>query len=135
MVDLLKTIIISFFIGFLLMPVVLHSHALAMDPEVEKTISHLLKLVEESNCTFIRNDEEHDAQNAAQHIKKKYDYFKDKIDTPEEFIELCATKSLMSGRPYMVRCEGDRKTPTADWLKAALDDYRRNSQQASSTKE
>ena len=115
------------------MPVVLHSHALAMDPEVEKTINHLLKLVEESNCTFIRNDEEHDAQNAAQHIKKKYDYFKDKIDTPEEFIELCATKSLLSGRPYMVRCEGGREQPTADWLKAALDDYRSNSQKASST--
>ena len=109
-------------------------HALAMDPAVEKTINHLLEFVEEANCTFIRNDEEHDSKYAAEHIKKKYDYFKDKIDTPEEFIELCATKSLMSGRPYMVRCEGDRKTPTADWLKAELDDYRSNSSQASSTR-
>jgi hypothetical protein len=132
---MLKTITISFLIGLLLLPVCLRSYALAMDPEVEKTINHLLEVVEESHCTFIRNDEEHDSKYAAQHIKKKYDYFKDKIDTPEEFIELCATKSLMSGRPYVVRCEGDRKTPTADWLKTALDDYRRNSQQASSTKE
>ena len=117
------------------MPVFLHSPALAMDPGVEKTINHLLEVVEESHCTFIRNDKEHDSKDAAQHIKKKYDYFKDKIDTPEKFIELCASKSLMSGKPYMVRCGGERKTPTADWLKAALDDYRSNNQQASSPKE
>jgi len=113
----------------------LPSRALSMDPAVEKTIDHLLEFVEESNCTFIRNNEEHDSRNAAEHIRKKYDYFKDKIDTPEEFIELCATKSLMSGRPYMVRCEGDRKTPAADWLQAELDNYRSNSSQASSTKQ
>ena len=116
------------------MPVFPPPPALSMDPAVEKSISHLLKFIEESNCKFIRNDEEHDSKYAAEHIRKKYDYFKDKIDTPEEFIELCATKSLMSGRPYMVRCEGDRKTPTADWLKSELDDYRSNSSQASSTK-
>ena len=110
------------------------SPALSMDPAVEKTIDYLLEFVAESNCTFIRNDEEHDSKYAAEHIKKKYDYFKDKIDTPEEFIELCATKSLMSGRPYMVRCKGDRKISTADWLKAELDDYRLNSSEASSTK-
>ena len=112
-----------------------HSHALAMDPAVEKTIDHLLEVVEESHCTFIRNDKAHDSKDAAQHIKKKYGYFKNKIDTPEEFIELCASKSLMSGKPYMVRCEGEKKMPTADWLRAALDDYRNNNQQANSPKE
>ena len=106
------------------MLVFLPSRALSIDPAVEKTIDHLLEFVEEANCTFIRNDEEHDSKYAAEHIRKKYDYFKDKIDTPEEFIELCATKSLMSGRPYMVRCDGDGKILTADWLKSELDDYR-----------
>ena len=117
------------------MLVILPSRALSMDPAVEKTINHLLEFVEESNCTFIRNDDEYDSKYAVEHIKKKYDYFKDKIDTPEEFIELCATKSLMSGRPYMVRCEGGRKTPTADWLQSELEVYRSNSSQASSTKQ
>ena len=116
------------------MHALLPSPALSIDPAVEKTIIHLLEFVKESNCTFIRNDEEHDSKYAAEHIRKKYDYFRDKIDIPEQFIELCATKSLMSGKPYMVRCEGDIKIPTADWLKVELDDYRSNSSQTSSTK-
>ncbi len=121
---MLRTITCSFLVGFLVIPFFFPSPTLAMDPAVEKTIDHLVEFVEQSNCTFIRNDEEHDAKYAAAHIRKKYDYFKGKIDTPEKFIELCATRSLVSGRPYMVRCKGDRKIPTADWLKTELDDYR-----------
>ena len=121
---MLKTITCSFLVAFFVIPLFLPSPTLSMDPAVEKTIDHLVEFVEQSNCTFIRNDEEHDAKNAAAHMRKKYDYFKDKIDTPEKFIELCATRSLLSGRPYMVRCKGDRKIPTADWLQTELDDYR-----------
>ena len=35
---------------------------------------------------------------AAEHINKKYRHFRDDIDTPEKFIELCATGSLMTGK-------------------------------------
>jgi Family of unknown function (DUF5329) len=37
------------------------------------------------------------------YIKKKYDYFKTQIHTAEDFIALAATKSELSGRPYLVR--------------------------------
>ena len=114
------------------MMVFLSPQALSITPSVEKTINYLLVFVRESNCTFIRNDEDHDSSYAAEHIKKKYDYFKDRIDTPEEFIELCATKSLMSGKVYLVRCEGDRTIPTAEWLRAELNNYRSKRSQASS---
>jgi hypothetical protein len=83
-----------------------------------------LKYVEESGCAFIRNDKKYSSTNAAEHIKKKYNHFKDEIDTPEKFIELCATKSLVSGKHYFVRCGGNEKTPSADWLLAELDRYR-----------
>ena len=116
------------------MIIFLSPHALSMTPSVEKTINHLLQFVRESNCIFIRNDEDHDSRHAAEHMKKKYKYFKKKIDTVEEFIELCATKSLMSGMPYLVRCEGERTVPTADWLRAELEDYRSKILSANPTK-
>jgi len=39
---------------------------------------------------------------AAEHARTKYRYFRSQIETPEDFIRLCATKSLISGKPYLV---------------------------------
>ena len=86
----------------------------------------MLKYVEESGCLFIRNDKEYDSKYSAEHIRKKYVYFKDRINTPEEFIELCATRSRMSGRPYLVRCGETKTIPTGDWLTVELNNFRGN---------
>ena len=86
-------------------------------------IASLLLFVEQSGCTFIRNGKHYDAPEARKHIAKKYNYFKDRIHTAEEFIQYSATKSTMSGQPYRVVCNGEGMT-SSDWLLAELDKVR-----------
>lgn len=82
-------------------------------------IAALLLFVEQSECSFIRNGKQYDGSEARGHIETKYDHFKEKIATTEDFIEYAATKSVMSGKPYRVLCNGQEMN-LADWLQAEL---------------
>lgn len=86
---------------------------------MEEEIDHLMSYIGQSDCTFIRNGKEHDSADALEHIAKKYDYVKKRVKRTEDFIAWAATKSSISGRPYLVRCEGG-ETPTGEWLGAEL---------------
>jgi len=96
----------------------------ATDEMLVRTITHLLAYVEASNCVFIRNGKEHDSKEAAKHLKTKYDYFMFNIKTPEEFIEKAASKSILGGQPYSVRCADHSPIPSAEWLTQELTNYR-----------
>jgi predicted GTPase len=71
--------------------------------ELEATIAHLLEFVRTSDVIFIRNGKDHSAEDAVKHIQKKYNHYKKKIKTPEDFIEKSATKSMMSGKLYQIK--------------------------------
>lgn len=85
-------------------------------------VQHLLDYLRASDCVMERNGEQHSGEDAYAHVKKKYDYFSDDIDTSEEFIDYAATKSTMSGKYYRVLCPGVSPVRTRDWL---LDELRR----------
>ena len=89
-------------------------------PEVQ----HLLDFLRGSECRMERNGKTHSSEDAYAHVKKKYDYFRDEIGTSEEFIELSATKSTLSGRYYRVLCPGEPPVRTRDWLLEELERYR-----------
>ncbi|WPD22449.1 MAG: DUF5329 family protein [Candidatus Electrothrix aestuarii] len=89
-------------------------------------VEHLLSFVQTSTCLIDRNGSSHTGEEAAAHIKKKYDYFSNKIKTTEQFIEYSATKSTMSGSYYTVRCDGQEPIRTRDWLLRELKAYRRS---------
>ncbi|MEP7015189.1 MAG: DUF5329 family protein [Verrucomicrobiota bacterium] len=91
---------------------------------LEETINYLIDYVAKSDATFIRNGDTHTPAEGAAHIKAKYDHFKSSIKTPEDFIRLCATKSLLSGQPYLVRPRDGKEMRLADWLTAALKAHR-----------
>jgi len=105
--------------------VLLASLAIGAEAPEQDAINHLLQFVETSRCTFLRNGVEYDSKSAVNHIKEKYDYFKNQIRTAEDFIALAATKSELSGRPYFVRCEKAKEVPTATWLHEELQQYRK----------
>ncbi len=90
---------------------------------MEDEIHHLLDSIELSECVFIRNGSSHNPQEARAHIEKKYTYLKKRIKTTEDFIKGAATKSSLSGRPYMMNCGGN-EILTADWLRTELERYR-----------
>lgn len=100
----------------LLMTVTFHTTCRAGTAE---EISALLLFVEQSECIFVRNGNQYNGTEARRHIQTKYDHFKEKIVTTEDFIELAATKSIMSGKPYRVLCNGQEMN-LADWLLAEL---------------
>ncbi len=87
------------------------------------TVSFLINVVAKSHLTFIRNGERHSCDEAASHIAKKYAYFKAQIRTPEDFIRLCASKSLLSGKPYLVETTHG-EVPAEQWLRQILTTYR-----------
>lgn len=91
---------------------------------VDKTIQYLLEYVAGSDLTFIRNSGQYSAREASEHMQKKYAHFRDEIKTPEEFIELCATRSLLSGKPYRVINKQGETLQTGEWLTTGLNQYR-----------
>ena len=96
--------------------------------KVKQTIQYLIEYVSGSELKFIRNAREYTPDEAAKHMNKKYQYFSDDIKTAEDFIELCATKSLMSGKPYLVVDRGGIALRTSDWLRAELAAYQERNQ-------
>jgi hypothetical protein len=94
------------------------------DEDPGGAIEYLLGYVRASDVVFIRNNKEHTPEEAADHMTKKYNHYKRKIKTAEDFIEYAATKSIMSGKPYRVRLEDGTVLESAEWLNAALAEYR-----------
>ena len=83
--------------------------------QVDEDIESLIKQVTSSPCTFIRNDKRHNQQEAAQHLRRKWDYAKDDVTDIQVFINEVASKSWFSGKPYMVEC-GDETITSQEWL-------------------
>jgi len=93
---------------------------------LEQTIAFLLHRIETADATFIRNGQTHTPQEAVAHVRAKYEHFKGQIKTPEDFIRLAATKSLLTGQPYLVRTRDGKEMPLNAWLSNALREHREN---------
>jgi hypothetical protein len=118
---LLKKIAGWFLIPVLMWGLLVSSESVAGADELSQTIQYLLDFVKNSQCRFYRNNKEHSAGEAAAHMQRKYTHFKNKIETPEDFIRLTATKSLMTGRLYYVVLTDGKKVTSAAWLLHVLE--------------
>ena len=78
---------------------------------LEQTIAFLLHRIETAHATFVRNGQAHTPQEAVAHVRAKYEHFKAQIKTPEDFIRLAATKSLLTGQPYLVGTSDGKEMP------------------------
>jgi hypothetical protein len=110
--------------GLILITILCLTARAAPEEKLDDRISYLLNYVATSKATFIRNGTTHTPAEAAAHIKAKYDHFKPQIKTPEDFIRLCASKSLLSGKPYLVRTPEGKETQLDAWLTDALRAHR-----------
>jgi hypothetical protein len=105
-------------LGLLLMPVVY-----AQPPtNVQIEVNVLLGFVGDSGCEFYRNGTWHDSKTAQTHLRDKYNYLvaRNLINTTEDFIEMGATKSNLSGQLYEVRCNGGATMTSKQWLRDEL---------------
>jgi len=85
-------------------------------------VNFLLGYVEGSECDFQRNGNWYTAREAHAHLRDKFNYLtaRNRIDTTEQFIERAATESSLTGRAYMVRCNGGPVVSSKRWLSDEL---------------
>jgi hypothetical protein len=83
-------------------------------------IGQLLRVIEASTNTFVREGKDYEGQAAAQFLLAKLAVPRDKVIDVEEFIERFASQSSRTGEPYHVRDEDGGVVTMRDWLRAAL---------------
>jgi hypothetical protein len=88
----------------------------ADDSSLDQQIERLIVSIGNSECVFIRNGKDHTAEEGMRHISRKYDHYRDDIDSVESFVKLTASKSMITGRVYQVRCDQAPLQTTAQWL-------------------
>ena len=102
--------------------------AIAQTPSAKTTreVGQLFAALKQSNCEFSRNGAWYSAEKASEHLQRKYDYLLKKrlVTTTESFIDLAATKSSISGKPYQVRCGKTAPVSSSSWFKSQLNAVR-----------
>ncbi len=85
-------------------------------------VNTLLTRLQASGCDFNRNGSWYTGAEAKAHLLKKLDYLdgKNAVQSTEQFIELGASSSSASGKPYQVRCAGAAAVDAGPWLKGEL---------------
>ena len=96
--------------------------ALPVPASQRAEIDALMAALQTSACEFNRNDSWHNAADAKIHLLRKLDYFegKNSVQSTEQFIELAASKSSLSGRAYQVKCRGAAPVDSNIWLNRQL---------------
>lgn len=114
-------------VGITLIAFGIGSFVAASPPVAQAEVEYLLSAVAGSGCEFYRNGEWFDSQKASSHLRDKYEALValGRPVTAMDFIDKVATKSSLSGRPYLMRCAGGEPVPTNQWLREVLERYRR----------
>lgn len=112
------------FLLFCCTGVYLHAREAKSDAEIE----FLLGYVEKSGAIFIRNGSDHTAKEGADHLRDKLAQAGDRVKTAEDFINGIATKSYLSGQPYLVKMKDGSTRPAGPWLLEALVAHRKTNQ-------
>ena len=96
--------------------------AASLAPPARAEVDALLARLEASACEFNRNGSWHSAAEAKPHLLRKLAYLEDRgaVQTAEQFIDLAASNSSMTGEPYLVRCAGGAPVQSRVWLSAQL---------------
>jgi hypothetical protein len=94
--------------------------AFAESSAVRAEIDTLLARLEQSGCDFYRNGEWHSATEAKSHLLRKLKAAREPAST-EQFIDALATKSSLSGKPYLVRCGESAPVESNTWLTDQLE--------------
>ena len=96
--------------------------AAALSPAARVEIDGLLVRLVASGCEFNRNGSWYPAAKAKSHLSQKLKYLEDRgmVQTTEQFIEMAASSSSMSGQPYLVRCGNGAPVPSGNWMRSEL---------------
>ncbi len=79
-------------------------------------IDKLIAYIEATEAKFIRNGTEYSGVDAAKHLRMKREKAGKKITTAKQFIDFLASKSSMSGEPYLMKFKNGTSLPVRDIL-------------------
>lgn len=90
----------------------------------DKKIYFLINEVKKSKAVFLRNGDEHDCEEAADHLETKmkrarrtFGFFGSMAPmSVETFIDKIASQSSMSGKVYQIKLPNQKPIPTKTWL-------------------
>lgn len=96
--------------------------AAQLNPAAQREVAGLLEAVGASGCEFMRGGTAYPADQAQQHLRKKYEYMaaRGQLVSAEDFVDKAATRSSMLGEAYLMRCGGAVLQPCEQWLRARL---------------
>jgi hypothetical protein len=98
--------------------------ACALSDLETKRIDYLIACVETLNgAKFVRNGKEYDGKQAASHLRMKLKNTADKVHSAEDFIEICASKSYLSGKPYLIVFHDGKTMPSEEFFRMKLKGY------------
>jgi hypothetical protein len=104
-----------------------HAAAQSTRPATDE-IQTLLAAMEQSGCEFYRNGSWHNATDARAHLARKLAEVERRHPprSADEFIDVVATRSSISGEPYRVRCPGVAPIASATWFRQTLERSRQS---------
>lgn len=111
--------ILAVFILFSVTTEALSADALEETKKIELIIARLEAM---QNTVFIRNGTEHSSHRAAEHLRLKWRKAGKRVHTAENFIELCGSRSSISGKAYKIRFSDGRIEDSAVILKELLNE-------------
>lgn len=96
--------------------------AAPLPPASRAEIDGLLARLEASGCEFYRNGSRHTATEATPHLVGKLKYLEDRgaVQTAEQFIDLAASRSSVTGQAYLIKCGTAAPVESGAWLHAQL---------------
>jgi hypothetical protein len=102
----------------------LFSGALSAQDNIEKKkIDFLISSVENlKGAIFIRNGSEYDGKKAAEHLRMKLQNVL-VVQTADDFIRLIASKSSITGKPYMIRLSDGKTIKSEEYFREKLKKY------------
>jgi hypothetical protein len=116
----MKSILVTIFVVLALFSGVVK----AQDNIEKKKIDYLITSIENmKGAKFIRNGTEHDGKEAAEHLRSKLKSAGGKIKNADDFIRLCASKSIISGKPYKIRSSDGKTIDSEQYFREKLKEY------------
>ncbi|HLO25779.1 MAG TPA: DUF5329 family protein [Geobacteraceae bacterium] len=96
----------------------------AQDTMEKKKIEFLISSVENlKEAKFIRNGSEYNGKEAAEHLRMKLKNAGGRVKTADDFIRLCASKSYISGKPYMIRSSDGKTIKSEEYFREKLKEF------------
>jgi hypothetical protein len=116
----MKSILVTSFVILALFSGVVN----AQDNIEKKKIEYLISSVENlKGAKLIRNGTAHDGKEAAEHLRMKLKNYVGVVQTADDFIRLCASKSDISGKPYLIRLSDGTTIKSEQYFREKLKEY------------